>query len=67
MKKFWVYFNWAVPILVFALLSLAIGFFKTYHVPRLKTWMLIEIEHATQKQLPIQIRPKDVCKHRANR
>ncbi len=40
-----------------------LGFFKRYHVPQLKRWLLVEIEEASRKQSPVAIRAKKLDLH----
>lgn len=48
-----------LSLLVFGLFFL-IGFIKKYHIPKLKTWALLEIENYTTQNTPIRVWPKDI-------
>ena len=46
--------------LLFALTALLIGFFYTYHLPKIKSWLLFEIEEESRRQLPIKLSAKSI-------
>lgn len=55
--------NWkpvVASILIFAGLSFTLGFFTRYHLPRLKTWLLVEIEKQSRAHSPFQVWAQDV-------
>lgn len=51
-------FKIVIPVLIFSAFFFLVGFLKNYHLPRLKTWTLIEIEKNSDKYLPVRIWPK---------
>lgn len=53
--KSWLRF--ALIAVLFAGFAFLIGFFHRYHLPRLKTWLLVEIEEQSKKHSPIRIFP----------
>jgi len=49
-----------VPTLAFAGFFFIIGFFHQYHLPRLKSWLLVEVENLSDKHSPVRVWPKNV-------
>ncbi len=54
----WYSFMWkALLFLGFAFL---LGFFRAYHLPKIKDWLLIEVEKQSQKHSPFRVWPQTV-------
>lgn len=41
-------------------LGFMIGFFRTYHLPKIKNWLLVEVERQSQKHSPFRVWPQSV-------
>ncbi len=48
---------------LFAGFFFLIGFYQKYHLPKIKSWLLVEVEEQSQKHLPVRIWPKSVELH----
>ena len=53
-------FKLVISLTIFCCFFFLLGFLKNYHLPRIKTWVLIEIEKYSDKNLPITIWPQNV-------
>ncbi len=59
--RFWVKHKRGIILSILACgIFFLIGFFNRYHLPRIKQWMLVEIESASRKNSPIRIWPQSV-------
>ncbi|MCB0362105.1 MAG: hypothetical protein KDD35_05270, partial [Bdellovibrionales bacterium] len=52
--------RWTVASLAFSGLFFCLGFIYRYHVPRVKTWLLVEIESQSRKPTPFRVWPKNL-------
>lgn len=55
--------SWKKTFLLSLLLSVTailIGFFQSYHLPQIKSWLLLTIEKESRRQLPVQISSKSI-------
>lgn len=50
-------------LLLFAGLAFVLGFFERYHLPRIKAWLLVEIEEQSKKHSPVRIWPSGIDIH----
>ncbi len=57
MKK---WFRFVLPIILIAALFFLVGYFKSYHLPKIKKWALIEIEEYSNQHLPVRIWPQNI-------
>ncbi|RME15653.1 MAG: hypothetical protein D6797_06160, partial [Bdellovibrio sp.] len=53
-------FKKSLPYLLLGGLLFFAGFIKSYHLPKLKSWILYELERQSTKHLPLRIWPHDV-------
>ena len=62
LKKFtqsqWYSFMWKA--LLFLGFAFMLGFFRSYHLPKIKNWLLIEVEKQSQKHSPFRVWPQAV-------
>ncbi|MCB0384350.1 MAG: hypothetical protein KDD43_03080, partial [Bdellovibrionales bacterium] len=61
MEAYWV--KWKKTIFALAAfggLAFTLGFSYNYHLPRLKSWLMVEIEEQSQKHLPLRLWPQNV-------
>lgn len=49
-----------VTLLIFGGFAFSLGFTYRYHLPRIKSWLMVEIESQSQKHLPLRIWPLSV-------
>ena len=49
-----------LPFIAFSGCFFFIGFFNKYHLPKLKAWMLVEVERQSKKHSPVRVWPKSV-------
>lgn len=47
-------------LFLIAACAFMIGFFKTYHLPQIKHWLLIKVETQSQNHTPVRVWPKNV-------
>ena len=61
MAEFWQRWKKTVlALIVFGSLAFSLGFFYHYHLPQLKSWLLVETEKQTRKHLPVRLWPQEV-------
>ncbi len=53
--KSWLRFT--LIAILFASFAFLIGFFQRYHLPRIKSWLLVEIEEQSSKHSPVRVWP----------
>lgn len=46
--------------LIFLGFAFMLGFFNTYHLPKIKTWLLVEVERISQENSPFRVWPQNV-------
>ncbi len=52
--------KYLISLLIFSSLFFTIGFAYKYHLPKIETWLLIELEQYTKNNLPMRVYPKKV-------
>lgn len=52
--------SWIIAALSLSGLCFMLGFSYRYHLPRIKSWLLVEIENQSQKYSPLRIWPEEI-------
>lgn len=60
MRSILKYKKFIVRLLIVAGLFFLIGFYRKYHLPKIKDWLLVEIENQSRKHSPLRLWPKQV-------
>jgi translocation and assembly module TamB len=54
------YIKLALQLVILSIFFSVLGFFYSYHVPRLQAWLLLEVEKQSEARLPVRIWPESV-------
>ncbi|NQZ01971.1 MAG: translocation/assembly module TamB [Bdellovibrionales bacterium] len=54
------YLKFSLQMVIVAAFFSTLGFFYSYHLPRLQSWLLLEVEKQSEAHLPIRVWPESV-------